>query len=159
MKQLHIMVSDELHDKAKAEGDHGILTKICTFALEQYLMDPARDAERTPEELDRLNAWRAGHIAKNDRCRIINEVLEREIWPTFGKFLAKKGLTRSIMDSILMDLRPALYARHKIMPPDRELKVAVKEMYERKTPEMDRIRCESYKAQIEMAIAQGKGGI
>lgn len=156
MKALNLKISDDLHDRVKAAGDHGILTKICTYALEQYLMDPARDAERTPEQLEELNAWRAGHMVKIERCRIIKEVLEREMWPTFRYLLSKKGLTRTNIDRILQELRPILYAQYKIIPSDRDLIVEIKEFYDRKIPEMDQIRCEQYRELAAMELARYK---
>jgi len=154
MKRLCILVPDGLHDQVKAAGNHGIITRICTYGLEQYLMDQSRDGDMPADQLEQLNTWRADHTAKSERCRIINGTLDGEIWSEYHKILIEKGLTRRISAALLKDLKIKLYSQYFLVPSDRELKPLIKDWYERKTPEMDQIRCELFKIECRLARAE-----
>lgn len=154
MKRLCILVPGGLHDQVKAAGNHGIITRICTYGLEQYLMDQSRDGDMPADQLEQLNTWRADHVAKTERCGILNGVLDGEIWSEYHKILIEKGLTRRISAAILKDLKIKLYSQYSLVPSDRELKPLIKDWYERKVPEMDQIRCELFKVECRLARAE-----
>jgi hypothetical protein len=153
MKPRHTTVNldDEKVARAREIGGYGILTTICTIALDDFLatcpISGLSDEARIEIEEIRLKINR-----ERTRKRIMAACMKEVAGGHMG-VVAKFGLRRKLLQEITQAAREWWYEKFQVLPSDPEIHAAIKEYYVDNQPDLDVLRGEQVQRTMEDYVA------
>jgi hypothetical protein len=145
---------DGLTEAAKMIGGHGIISEVCSMALEAYVTGTA-DPETLPIEARQKIALVRERIelARNEE-RIIHDCWEELVKARFSPIISRYGIKKRTLEPIIEEAKMWLFEKYGRLPPDDEIAARFKEYYQSELLYWGEERAKTFRTAIMKDVAE-----